>query len=57
MHFPQPTVNNGYNPFGASLLIKLGKKKMTIFIINAIFVETLFLENFIDTNIIIVSAY
>lgn len=43
MHFPQPTVNNGHNPFGARLLRKLGKKKVTIFIINALFVENLFI--------------
>ena len=57
MHFPQPTVNNGYNPCGAKLLRKLDKKKMTISMINALFVETLFIENFIAINIIIVSAY
>ena len=57
MHFPQPSVNNGYNPCGAKLLRKLDKKKMIISMINALFVETLFIENFIATNIIIVSAY
>ena len=57
MHFPQPTVDNGHNPFGAKLLIKLDKKKMTIFIINALFVETLFIENFIAINIIVVTVY
>ena len=57
MHFPQPTVNNGYNPCGAKLLRKLDKKKMTIFMINALFVETLFIENFIAINIIIVTVY
>ena len=57
MHFPQTTVNNGYNPCGEKLLRKLGKKKMTIFMINALFVDTLFIENFIAINIMIVSAY
>ena len=57
MHFPQPTVNNGYNPCGAKLLRKLDKKKMTISMINALFVETLFIENFIAINIMIETVY
>ena len=57
MHFPQPTVDNGHNPCGAKLLRKLDKKKMTISMINALFVETLFLEKFIAIYIIVVSVY
>ena len=57
MHFPQRTVDNGHNPCGAKLLRKLDKKKMTISMINALFVETLFVENFMAIYIIVVTVY